>query len=930
MFWSGNYITVREANSLLKEENVTLTQILEADDILQECKADKAALVQYLTSPEILAELITLITEEPSKELELQMQYQHASMACEVLSSNMSTMSDRLSSNFVQMNRLCDFINKEPPLNSLLASFFSKTVEMLLERSPKQDCYLYHIVCLRAVDFFKARQDFLPNLLRHISTSAIMDTFKHFMRLEQGFDKVILSWLEEHQFLESLIQIACGSYASARTLSTDPDNKVLSPEGETDEANKDAEDELERQRRNERIRTVGAANAANLLCEIILSVCVDDSSTTRSNVAATLAARLKSADGVALVLRGMFTSPTDFRRHALVNGCQILLALLRDDPILGGLQPSGERSAVELVVAPHLPLLHQALLQDPDPAPHAPYEQQNGANCGSGVSGTGAVGAARLQVATLMGQLAVSEVQEVAGTLVTLGTPATLLDMFFQFPGNNFLHAQVHALVKAALANVPHRMLYARHLLLECDLLTRLMDAFEEDEAKRADGGARSGYMGFALLMAARVQRALEADSALAAPLDTCPDLLRKWNDFCNTKLKTALTHHDTPLGGYYPPENVYEFNDVTADGVEPLQDLNGEDIGEVSGTPEGGGRGEGGGAEDGDGLAFDTPQNMEAARRTFLDMIGDRYDNVMTNMWDDYDDSNRERAPVQLEEEDVQHPLAQQVLTDVSPWETPSETSVGACTEGWADFGGDAFGSADPFATTTPAASSADTDYAFWNYKHMGRGSGTGLENASSEELELANNLLNAMSIMTPEDVRSIMDTSAPSVLAQLSERDTDTSEEMIANPELQINVPSSMDSSKTSSTAPDVDAPAIINSLTTDITEPPRDCSTTVTTTIPNNAVSIDTISSDITNVTETTSQAKEKSSIANEQTTSPVISATAALLLDDTTAIPLAETIPTMSLDERVLPESTSTNSSVESDADIAAAESTPAER
>lgn len=91
-----------------------------------------------LTRPDILAELITLITEEPPKSVELASQYKHANIASEVLTSNLSMLRDRLSMDAVQMNRLCDFVSKEPPLNPLLASYFSKTVEMLLERSPKQ------------------------------------------------------------------------------------------------------------------------------------------------------------------------------------------------------------------------------------------------------------------------------------------------------------------------------------------------------------------------------------------------------------------------------------------------------------------------------------------------------------------------------------------------------------------------------------------------------------------------------------------------------------------------------------------------------------------------------------------------------------------------------------------------------------------------
>lgn len=57
--------------------------------------------------------------------------------------------------------------------------------------------------------------------------------------------------------------------------------------------------------------------------------------------------------------------------------------------------------------------------------------------------------------------------------------------MMFAHPNNNFLHAQVYALVKHALGNRVYGTQYARHLLREAGLLARLMDAFEHNEAKQ-------------------------------------------------------------------------------------------------------------------------------------------------------------------------------------------------------------------------------------------------------------------------------------------------------------------------------------------------------------------------------------------------------------------------------------------------------------
>lgn len=47
-----------------------------------------------------------------------------------------------------------------------------------------------------------------------------------------------------------------------------------------------------------------------------------------------LVSRLQSAEGVRLLLQGMFTAPPRSRPHALVHGAHVLLALLDQEPIL--------------------------------------------------------------------------------------------------------------------------------------------------------------------------------------------------------------------------------------------------------------------------------------------------------------------------------------------------------------------------------------------------------------------------------------------------------------------------------------------------------------------------------------------------------------------------------------------------------------------
>ncbi|CAH2085095.1 unnamed protein product [Euphydryas editha] len=921
MFWSGNYIAVRELKFLLKEENVTLTQVLEADDILQECQADNKALIQFLTRPDILAELITHVTEEPSKNVELALQYRYANTASEVMASNISTLRDRLSTDVVQMNRLCDFVATDTTLNPLLSSFYSKTIDMLLQRNPKQDGYLHHIVSLRVLDFFKSRRDFLPNLLRNISTSAICDIFKMFLALKDPFNKIIIEWFDEHQFLESLIQIICGTYGDpppkpATITTSDPSSapdpssesgpssdsgpssaSVASSElaenvekgGADDVAKK--QEEADAARKEERgslvysrlptlverypffIRESGAPrdrsrmpvtprrgrstyntsavraerqwrrrfaarNAAALLCDVAADACCGDGAACGCGARA-LRARLRAEDAVRRLLQAVFTAPPAARRPALEHACDVLLALLRDEPSSPRRPPraappsstratccwrccatsecpavcqlpctaccrpssprrppraappsstratccwrccatsecpavcqlpcaaccrpssprrppraappsstratccwrccatsecpavcqlpcaaccrpssprrppraappsstratccwrccatsecpavcqlpcaaccrpssprrppraappsstratccwrccatsecpavcqlpcaaccrpssprrppraappsstratccwrccatsecpavcqlpcaaccrpssprrppraappsstratccwrccatsecpaarrggrcgrcgrrGGEEGAEELerAVAPHLPLLHHALLRADEPAAvdfgcdlPRPWR---------------AVGTERLAAAALLARLARSAADDVPNALVTLGTPGVLIDMFFEYPNNNFLHKSVCALVRNACANPRFGDRYTAYLIGECNLLERFMKAFEENENLKPHQ-TRAGYMGHLI----EALRNFDQNPPL---LDS--DMQLRWDTFRETRLRAVLAEHDTPLGGVYPSENTYEF----------------------------------------------------------------------------------------------------------------------------------------------------------------------------------------------------------------------------------------------------------------------------------------------------------------------------------------------------------------------------------
>lgn len=59
-------------------------------------------------------------------------------IACELLTSDVSIINDKLGGDESLLEMLYHFLEQDPPLNPLLASFFSKTIGNLIARKTEQ------------------------------------------------------------------------------------------------------------------------------------------------------------------------------------------------------------------------------------------------------------------------------------------------------------------------------------------------------------------------------------------------------------------------------------------------------------------------------------------------------------------------------------------------------------------------------------------------------------------------------------------------------------------------------------------------------------------------------------------------------------------------------------------------------------------------
>lgn len=85
-----------------------------------------------------MEELVTLTCIEPSQELDERTRFKYPNIACELLTCDVPALNERLAGDGALLAKLYSFLDSEPPLNPLLASFFSKIMGVLIAKKTEQ------------------------------------------------------------------------------------------------------------------------------------------------------------------------------------------------------------------------------------------------------------------------------------------------------------------------------------------------------------------------------------------------------------------------------------------------------------------------------------------------------------------------------------------------------------------------------------------------------------------------------------------------------------------------------------------------------------------------------------------------------------------------------------------------------------------------
>ncbi|XLU92310.1 hypothetical protein S245_006662 [Arachis hypogaea] len=449
MFWKLATISASSpVEAILDKENFTLEELLDEEEIIQECKALNSRLINFLRDRAQVEQLLRYISEEPPEDAENKRVFKFPFIACEIFTCEIDVILKTLVDeeevilqfimqfdSFLEialqcfaciyfhlpfpilqlMDLLFSFLEPDRPHSTLLAGYFSKVVVCLMTRKT-----------VPLMNYVQAHQHVFRQLVDLIGITSIMEVL---IRLVGSDDHAypnfinVVQWLAESNLLEMIVD-------------------KLSPSSPPEVH----------------------ANVAETLCTI-----------TRI-ASSTLAVKLSSPSFITKILD--YALEDSQSKSSLIYSLSVCISLL--DP---------KRSVVSF------PLFHSFRSQNMYEPPIPINPDTIGAMLPKlgdllvilNVSSDQKVlpttygelrpplGKHRLKIVEFIAVLLKTGNDVAEKELVKSGTIQRVINLFFEYPYNNALHHQVESIILSCLESKTDAI--TDHLLRECDLIGRFLQA---------------------------------------------------------------------------------------------------------------------------------------------------------------------------------------------------------------------------------------------------------------------------------------------------------------------------------------------------------------------------------------------------------------------------------------------------------------------
>uniref|UniRef100_A0A803N8K9 SIT4 phosphatase-associated family protein n=1 Tax=Chenopodium quinoa TaxID=63459 RepID=A0A803N8K9_CHEQI len=433
MFWKLTALSASSpVDAILDKDNFTLEELLDEEEIIQECKALNSRLINFLRDRAQVEQLLRYVVEEPPEDADSKRTFKFPFVASEVFTCEIDVILRTLVEEEEMMDFLFSFLEPNRSHSALLAGYFSKVVVCLMLRKT-----------VPLMNYVQAHQDVFQQLVDLIGITSIMEVL---VRLVGADDHVypnymdVMRWLADSNLLEMIVD-------------------KLSPS---------CPSEVQ-------------ANAAETLCAI-----------TR-NMGSPLAAKLSSPSFVERIFAHALEDSST--KSCLVHSLSVCISLLDPRRSTSSLlyhslrgqhmyeAPIAVNPDTVSAMIPRLGDLLMLLNVTSDekilPTPYGFLRPPLGKHrlkvyfsLACSAMGTGLCD---VSVVEFIAVLLKAGNQAAEEELVNSGTIKRVLDLFFEYPYNNALHHHVESIISSCLESRNDTVI--DHLFKVCDLIRKILDA---------------------------------------------------------------------------------------------------------------------------------------------------------------------------------------------------------------------------------------------------------------------------------------------------------------------------------------------------------------------------------------------------------------------------------------------------------------------
>lgn len=255
MFWRfGGYANISTLDTVLDKPDVTVEDLLDESDLIQELKQQNGKLIEFLRDEPVLKKLLNyVVTDQPpetdekvespktkeederpsgisffgkgkgrsrsksvpkgegesEQERKEAQRKKYAYVSCEVLSSEVWSITEAVLDQREALQEFWQYLHRPAPLDPLQAGYFTKVNEALLDKKTEE-----------MLAFFKSLDGIVPAMLQHVDCPMVMDLLLKIISLEKHEGGAgIVDWLQQQDLIPLLLGFLSPEHSSATQTS---------------------------------------------------------------------------------------------------------------------------------------------------------------------------------------------------------------------------------------------------------------------------------------------------------------------------------------------------------------------------------------------------------------------------------------------------------------------------------------------------------------------------------------------------------------------------------------------------------------------------------------------------------------------------------------------------------------------------------------